>query len=174
MLWSYPTLSYIYSSPAVGDCDGDGNLEIVFGSLDGKVYCIDSTNGDAKWIHQTKGKVYSSPALATKNRVMPYQVEWSMFRNSTSRTGFYNKPSPLGLDVIIGSDDGCLYLLDGKTGNALNRLTVKFPVLTVARKQRGPLKFISSPIVADIDGDRKLDIIFTLVDRMVCVTDERR
>ncbi|MBI4833647.1 MAG: PQQ-binding-like beta-propeller repeat protein [Planctomycetes bacterium] len=174
VLWTAETSGFIYSSPAVGDCDGDNIMEVIFGSLDGKIYCLDSRNGNAKWVFQTKGRVYSSPALATKDRVGSYQSEWAMFRNSSGRTGYYDKKSESGLDVFIGSDDGSLYALDGKEGICVDRIEIKFSNLTVAGSNHGPLKFVSSPIVADIDGDRKLDILFTLVDKMVCVMDNRK
>ena len=43
--WYYTTGSKVYSSPALGDIDGDGQLEVVVGSWDGKVYALNGVDG---------------------------------------------------------------------------------------------------------------------------------
>ena len=42
VLWNYATGWMVDSSPAVVDLDNNGSLEVIFGSFDGDVYCIDS------------------------------------------------------------------------------------------------------------------------------------
>jgi hypothetical protein len=111
----------VYSSPAIGDVDGDGDLEIIIGSADGRVYSFDYKPSTANWYYQTNGSIYSSPALANR--------------------------SGGGLDIYIGSEDGYLYLLSGTTGKMIDRFGAFGPIRT-------------SPSVADIDGDGKLEITF--------------
>ncbi len=43
--WRFATESWVYSSPAVVDIDNDGNMEVVFGSSDGKLYAISGESG---------------------------------------------------------------------------------------------------------------------------------
>ena len=143
--WRYKTNGPIYSSPAIGDVDGDGKLEIVFGSLDSYVYCLNST-GSLEWKFKTNAPVYSSPALAKMGRVIPYQMDWPMFRHDNNRTGFYgNTKGPL--EVFIGSDDWNLYWIHGLNGVPIDSFTTNGPIHT-------------SPSVADIDGDASLEILF--------------
>ena len=40
LVWSYETGGPVESSPALGDVDGDGRLEVVIGSTDYNVYCF--------------------------------------------------------------------------------------------------------------------------------------
>lgn len=116
--WSFTTGGPVYSSPAIGDIDGDGSYEIVVGSEDNKVYGLSATGG-MEWSYSTGGSVTSSPALANRG------------------TG--------GLDVYVGSYDGYLYLIDGNTGNLIDRFLTFGPLYT-------------SPSVADADSDGKLEI----------------
>jgi len=70
-----------------------------------------------------------------------------MFRHDPRRTGYYGPAPLMGLDVYVGSDDNYLYLLDGNPGALIDRF------LTY-----GWIR--SSPSIADIDGDKKLEILF--------------
>jgi hypothetical protein len=93
-----------------------------------------------------------------------------MFRHDPARTGFYGyAPGPLG--VYAGSDDGHLHLIDGRSGKRIDRFPVQFPDLIIQSGNHGPLKFLSSPSLADLDGDGVLEAVFTLVDRVWCVED---
>jgi outer membrane protein assembly factor BamB len=117
---------WIVSSPAVGDVDGDGEYEVVVGSTNGRIYCLNAATGGVEWVYPASSLLWafvSSPALA--------------YRGGS------------GLGIYIGCTDGTLYLLDG-TGTQLSKYnTGLYRPIT------------SSPAVADIDGDSKLEIMFT-------------
>jgi len=51
------------SSPAVADCDGDGQMEVVVGSNDRKVYCLRGSDGTQKWAFTTGSRVHTPGAL---------------------------------------------------------------------------------------------------------------
>lgn len=170
VLWQVKTGRSIFSSPSVGDVDGDGSLDVII-PADKKVLCLDSSNGNEKWAFGTKGEIYSSPALADRYSDTAYRIEWGMFRANNARTGYYgSKNGPL--DIYVGSDDGYVYLINGRSGKEISRYQISFPDLLVEKNNRGPLKFMSSPVVADIDGDGLLEVIFTLVDKIWCLTDK--
>jgi len=168
-VWSYSSGAFIASSPAVGDVDGDGGPDVVFG--DGRdIVCLNAYNGKRKWKLETGGAVYSSPALADRGTPRPHRLEWPMYRHDAARTGFYGfLRGPLA--VYIGSDDGFLHVLDGRTGERIDKFSVKFPDLIIVSGSHGSLKFMSSPSVADIDGNGTLEVVFTLVDRVWCLED---
>lgn len=67
LLWSYGTGYDVESSLALGDVDGDGELEAVVGSYDGNLYAINGEDGSVLWVYETPGwfwaEIHSSPAL---------------------------------------------------------------------------------------------------------------
>lgn len=122
---SFNTGGAVYSSPAIADVDNNGQLEVLIGSDDMNVYCLEYSPSDnittSKWTYLTGGMVESSPAIAISGRA--------------------------SLSVYVGSADGLLYILDG------------FGSLVSSYVTTGQI--ITSPAVADMDGDTKLEIAFT-------------
>ncbi|MCX6305852.1 MAG: FG-GAP-like repeat-containing protein [Bacteroidetes bacterium] len=122
---SFTTGGPVYSSPAIADVNNDGNLEVIIGSDDFKLYCFSyspATNSVSdEWSYLTGNIIHSSPAIANSGR-------------ST-------------LTIYSGSSDSVLYVLNGN-GSLITAHPVNGQVVT-------------SPSVADIDGDQKLEIAFT-------------
>jgi len=63
-VWSYPMPSYVYSSVAVGDLDGDGQNEIVAADANGNLVCL-GPDGKPKWTSRLRGQVFqwNSPSI---------------------------------------------------------------------------------------------------------------
>ncbi len=90
----YHVANKIWGSPAGGDVDNDGNIEIAFSGFNTNIYLVDRY-GSLVWNVATGGPVIGTPALADLN-------------NNNE------------LEIIVGSFDKKLYVLkaDGTTFNA--------------------------------------------------------
>ncbi len=123
----------IFSSPAL--CEGT----VYFGGYDGNVYALDSKTGKRKWLSSEGDWVGSSPSLAPDLGMLFVGLEFGLWRKrggivaldmKTGRKiwGYYEMPcfthsSPLYIkkhgQVVIGSNDGTVYLFDAKAGTLL-------------------------------------------------------
>jgi len=171
-----------FASPAVGDLDGDGHLEIA-ASCGGKLACYDLENGKLRWERELVKKeevpeayrtskpptLLSGPALANRHRGQPGRIAWGMFRNNPARTGMIGTAGPH--DIYVAGCDGKVYFVRGRDGKLLGRQKLAVPNLLISGRKVGALPYVSSPAVADIDGDGTLEVLVTMVDRLWCLKD---
>ncbi|XP_029988836.1 beta-alanine-activating enzyme isoform X1 [Sphaeramia orbicularis] len=96
-LWQFVTKEAVFSSPSLTP----NQQRVICGSHDGRLYCINCTDGSLAWTFQTTGRVYSSPCV---------------FDGATvGRTGIL---------VAIASTDGTVWILDGHDGQMLALYTL--------------------------------------------------
>ncbi len=133
--WNYTTSTgdYVESSPAVAG----GRMYV--GSIQGTVYCLNTTTGASIWNYTTLYGglgVYSSPAVAGGCMYVGSDQGTVYCLNATTGTlnwsyttgnSVYSSPAVSGGCVYVGSDDGKVYCLDATTGASLWNYTTLYP-----------------------------------------------
>jgi hypothetical protein len=131
----------VVSTPAIGDVDGDGRLEVVWGSFDGHIYVVDARTGlDKKnWPLFVRDTIWSSPAL--------YDLVGDGLLEIIIGTDTHADPTanPPGVPATIA-------------GGRLHVLRWDATELAGFPKDVDEV-IISSPVVGDIDGDGRPDIV---------------
>jgi len=172
---SSPTLSDFegsaigYSSPILADLDGDGNLEIIIGALDG-LYALTRDGEDLRrFPRKTSGSLVDSfmaagdvdgdgklemVAGATDGRLYLWKSDGSNYPGFPIQTGGYIKHVALGdidgdgeQEIIGGSRDNRVHAwnLDGTEVSG-------FPKVTLGDVD-------TTPALGDIDGDGSLEMV---------------
>lgn len=132
-LWTYDLDSASVSGAAAGDIDGDGKLEVVFGTHrgDGHLYALNAENGSLLWkFWLGGGPIESAVRIYDINNDSQKEVVFIAYDSYIERTGV--------LYALNGSDGDTIweYSMDGHS--------------------RG------GPAIVDIDEDSKLEIIVGL------------
>lgn len=111
------------------------NKTVFFGAYDGNVYALDSETGKRRWISFEADWVGSSPTIASELGLLFIGLEFGLVRKrggiialdiqNGKKVWSYTMPSfthasplyiPGHTQVAIGSNDGCMYLFNAKTG----------------------------------------------------------
>jgi hypothetical protein len=155
----------VFSTPALGDLDMDGDLEIVFGSFDKRIYALhhdgqvvsgfppDSYHYARFGWDNLKGRladtIWSSPALADLNNDGYLEIVIGSDEGSFDHTfpgGYEDWNCPYPFPSTPGRCGGSIYAFDG-----YGRLLEGFP--------RYKLEIIqSTPAVMDLNGDGQDEI----------------
>jgi hypothetical protein len=156
LTWRYTTspdnmnnfiLNGTIASPSLADVDGNGTLEVGFGSLNNNVYLLDAS-GARLWKYRTFDTVWSTPAFADVN-------------------GDGRKEMLIGTDFgpnnCVPNTPGCkipgaygfLYAFDTAGGPGENR---EFGQGYLWRQQFDQVIW-SSPAVGDLDRDGTLEVV---------------
>jgi Subtilase family/FG-GAP-like repeat len=139
-----PWRQAIWGTPAVGDLDGDGGLDIVATTMEGFVFAWD-VGGQRK----AGFPVSVDPANA---------VAWT--KEAPIEIGILAAPviedleGDGDLEIIVGAMDRHVYVWhhDGTLDSG-------FPVKCENTHDKPPARIISTPAVGDMDGDGTLDIV---------------
>jgi len=162
------TSSPVWSSPALADIDGDGELEIVVGTNEGRLYVF-NRDGSKVTGFPTRAEDYirSSPAVedldgdglldivvgSDDGRLYAWNgrgEELSGFPRLTSNS-IWSSPAIGdldgygGLEVVVGSTDRGIYAFNGDGSTVCG-----YPLITSN-------SVWSSPAIGDLDGDGLLD-----------------
>jgi hypothetical protein len=171
---------YNFGTPALADLDHDGKNDIIYGSTDGFLYAwhADTTNvpGFPVNLH---GSITASVAVGYLDGPGDTQLDIVALTNNDSlfviradgtRRPSYPKhmwfggtsktPSPAladmnndgCLDVVIADTHGGIYAFDRDGFFVLPWVNIRYSALTANASE-------SSPVVADINGDGKADVI---------------
>ncbi len=129
-LWTYDLDSASVSGAAAGDIDGDGKLEVVFGTHrgDGHLYALNAENGSLLWrFWPGDGPIESAVRICDINNDSQKEVVFNAYDSYVNGTGV--------LYALNGSDGAIMweYFMEGYS--------------------RG------GPAIVDIDEDSKLEII---------------
>ncbi|PCI31249.1 MAG: hypothetical protein COB53_13600, partial [Elusimicrobia bacterium] len=155
------------TSPALVDLDGDGILEVLIGDGNGTFHAFAGDTGVTKWKFVTGGAIYSSAAVgdidgdgiheivfgSNDGFLYALRKDGSLFWKRHLGSEVYGSPALAkrnpgkGLAIYATTWRGHLYVVDGLAGEIVGAASVEAEV-------------VSSPVVADTDGDGKLDIFF--------------
>ena len=104
LLWQRNVGGISTATPAVGDIDGDGMLDIVFGTTTGHLWALEGASG----------KVFKHFPFRTGKKIVS-PVVLSDLKN-VSASAKENRKRQRGLHLIVPSLDGYLYIIDSLTG----------------------------------------------------------
>lgn len=155
----------IMPSLAAADLDGNGMTEIIIGTLDKNLKVLNS-DGSVRFTKILDSAVYSSPIIAKINSstyriivttaggtIYVYDNNGTLVNSKNLGSGFISSPVISDMDqdgvpkLITATVDGTIYKLDA------TNLTVIWEIPTGQQ-------IYSSPVLADIDGDNYLDVVY--------------
>jgi hypothetical protein len=143
----------VVGSPAIGDVDGDGLNDVVWGATDFKVYFVNGFNGTNKpnWPRDVLDSVNSSPVLHDMDGDGRLEIIVGVDAH---------------FDATFGTPDGgCLHVIPGAqpvippVGVGTFPADVGYPVDLAGFPRCIDQVIYADPVVGDIDGDGRPEIV---------------
>ncbi|NOQ71127.1 MAG: T9SS type A sorting domain-containing protein [Crocinitomix sp.] len=174
LMWSYPIHDHVYHGTAVADFDSDGNPELLIGSYNDTLYCINGEDGTTDWKYKGPGGYIGSPASIGDvdadgicEVVLTNGYKVSVLENDGTLKWDYTIPefssafrgvalsdvnNDENLDIVFCSLKGKVIGLDGLDGAELW-------TVDLADHYGDPLFELNhAPLIVDFDNDGNLDV----------------
>jgi outer membrane protein assembly factor BamB len=171
-LWALPVHDYMYHGTAAADLDRDGIPELLIGSYNDTLYCINGKDGAVKWTWAAASAVAAPAVVADmdgdgrceivltswiQTTVLndQGQLVWQQYNpgfNSSFRGPVVSDINGDSfLDVVLGTYGGRLIVFDGKDGATL------YDVDLAAHYGNSVFQINHAAIISDFDKDGTLD-----------------
>ena len=143
--WVFDAHSPLLSSAAIGDINNDGEPEVIFGTKEGSIHCVNKESQEL-WVHKT------GDAIAKGDEYFYDLENLHAISNEPTLADINNDGKK---EILFGSDDGTLYALSSS-----GELLWKYQV-------GGQIK--SKPLVEDINNDGLPEIIVTSTAQKIVI-----
>lgn len=173
-LWSYPVHDVMYHGTAVADFDEDGNPELLIGSYNDTLYCINGEDGSTAWKYKGLGGYVGAPAsiadldndgfcdvvfvngymvtALSGNGILKWNYSIPGFAGAFRGCALSDINNDAYPDVIFGTSDGVVIALNGNNG------TVIWTKDLAAHYGNDAFDINHAPLVADFNNDDSLDV----------------
>ena len=176
---SFQTGGPVSAAPVLGDVDGDGRNEVVFGSEDDTVRVLNGESGSVLWTGDASSGIEAAPALGDLDGDgLPEIVTGAVDGTIRAWDGLTGTPlwtcelssAPAGgllvadpdndgrLEVVCGTQDGKVAALNGEDGSP-------------AWSSVLPGAVLGAPALGDVDSDGRLEVVVGVADSVFRVLD---
>jgi hypothetical protein len=139
LLWRTALPQRVTGSPAIGDVNGDGKLDVVVGALDGKVYAFNGSTGAILWSNLARD-IFNNAGLGGNVQVFsPVLADYD-------GDGLDDVFIAIGWDVAVMKGTNGALLTGTSPGDT-------------KPSYYGSYSLLGTPAVGDLDKDGKLDLV---------------
>lgn len=150
--------SGVFPSPTISDLDGDGMVEILFNSYNGKMHCI-SLNKKEPYAWPYSLTKRSSPRYEYASPAVCADIDFDG-KKEVIFTSFFDEK------MGYGNIKGYLYVL-----NYEGKLISKVELPDTKEAGMYPNGAMSEPVVCEIDGDGRYEVVINTLHGGICVYD---
>jgi outer membrane protein assembly factor BamB len=161
---------YIYHGGSFADVDEDGRMEIVIGSYDHYIYCLNSEDGSVEWSYITSAYVAAPTAIADLDGddhlevvfvasaqlgVLDWQggLKWATGLGGSAFRGavLCNIDGDTVTDIIVGGTNGILNAYTGTSPDLIWQIDLQ-------AHYGNTFDIDHAPVLADFDNDGRMDV----------------